>query len=161
MPRTVGASCVAHDTIASCCDGDDHCLAHKHTCQIWSPAQSSALRLRVRRERPDVVLLDLRLPDMLAADGVPELRAVSPDSRILIFTAFPDHSAVRPTLPRGVVACWSRCVRIDSPGRAVTGCAQRQLLGRRFTQRLRRTDHTAGVRRPTTCRDRSHERPDR
>ena len=49
MPRTVGASCVAHDTIASCYDGDDHCLAHKPTWQIWSPAQSSALRLRVSR----------------------------------------------------------------------------------------------------------------
>jgi hypothetical protein len=32
---------VAHGTIASCCDGDDHCLVHKHTWQIWSPDQSS------------------------------------------------------------------------------------------------------------------------
>ena len=52
-------------------------------------------------ERPDVVLLDLRLPDCLAADVVPELHRVSPGSRILLFTAFPEHAAVAPTLAAG------------------------------------------------------------
>lgn len=54
-------------------------------------------------ERPDVVLLDLRLPDCLAADVVPEVHRVSPDSRILLFTAFPEHAAVAPTLAAGAV----------------------------------------------------------
>ena len=49
-------------------------------------------------ERPDVVLLDLRLPDALAVDVVPRLRAVSPGSRVLLFTAFPEHAAVAPSL---------------------------------------------------------------
>ena len=52
-------------------------------------------------ERPNVVLLDLRLPDCLAADVVPRLHRVSPDSRILLFTAFPEHAAVAPTLAAG------------------------------------------------------------
>ena len=52
-------------------------------------------------EGPDVVLLDLRLPDCLAADVVPELHRVSPSSRILLFTAFPEHAAVAPTLAAG------------------------------------------------------------
>jgi two-component system, NarL family, nitrate/nitrite response regulator NarL len=52
-------------------------------------------------ERPDIVLLDLRLPDCLAADVVPEVHRVSPDSRILLFTAFPEHAAVAPTLAAG------------------------------------------------------------
>ncbi len=52
-------------------------------------------------ERPDVVLLDLRLPDCLAADVVPAVHRVSPDSRILLFTAFPEHAAVAPTLAAG------------------------------------------------------------
>jgi len=54
-------------------------------------------------ERPDIVLLDLRLPDCLAADVVPEVHRVSPDSRILLFTAFPEHAAVAPTLAAGAV----------------------------------------------------------
>ncbi|MBW0115215.1 response regulator transcription factor [Pseudonocardia abyssalis] len=53
------------------------------------------------RERPDVVLLDLRLPDALAVDVVPRLRAVSPQSRVLLFTAFPEHAAVAPSLAAG------------------------------------------------------------
>jgi two-component system, NarL family, nitrate/nitrite response regulator NarL len=54
-------------------------------------------------EQPDVVLLDLRLPDRLAADVVPAVHRVSPDSRILPFTAFPEHAAVAPTLAAGAV----------------------------------------------------------
>lgn len=53
------------------------------------------------RERPDIVLLDLRLPDCLAAEVVPEVHRVSPDSRVLLFTAFPEHAAVAPTLAAG------------------------------------------------------------
>ncbi|MEU3984004.1 response regulator transcription factor [Streptomyces sp. NPDC026672] len=53
------------------------------------------------REQPDVVLLDLRLPDCLAADVVPAVHRVSPGSRVLLFTAFPEHAAVAPTLAAG------------------------------------------------------------
>ncbi|ODU07464.1 MAG: DNA-binding response regulator [Pseudonocardia sp. SCN 72-86] len=53
------------------------------------------------RERPDVVLLDVRLPDALAADVVPRLRAVAPGTRVLLFTAFPEHAAVGPSLAAG------------------------------------------------------------
>ena len=51
--------------------------------------------------RPDVVLLDLRLPDGLAVDVVPRLLAASARSRILLFTAFPEHAAVGPSLAAG------------------------------------------------------------
>jgi DNA-binding NarL/FixJ family response regulator len=61
---------------------------------------AGALR-QCARELPDVVLLDLRLPDALAMDVVPRLRAVSPRSRILLFTAFPEHAAVGPSLAAG------------------------------------------------------------
>lgn len=53
------------------------------------------------REKPDVILLDLRLPDALAAEVVPKLHAVTPASRILLFTAFPEHAAVAPSLAAG------------------------------------------------------------
>ncbi|WP_281032715.1 response regulator transcription factor [Nocardia araoensis] len=52
-------------------------------------------------DRYDVVLLDLRLPDGLAADMVPRLHAVSPTTRVLLFTAFPEHAAVAPSLAAG------------------------------------------------------------
>ena len=52
--------------------------------------------------RPDVLLLDLRLPDMLAPEAVRRLRAVCPGVKIVIFTAYPDHGALNATLEAGI-----------------------------------------------------------
>ncbi|MCW0216099.1 MAG: response regulator transcription factor [Pseudonocardia sp.] len=51
--------------------------------------------------RPDLVLLDLRLPDMLAPEVVVALRAVCPAARIVVFTAHGDHHGVRAALDAG------------------------------------------------------------
>jgi DNA-binding NarL/FixJ family response regulator len=58
--------------------------------------------------RLEVVLLDLRPPDALAADVVPRLIEVSPHSRVLLFTAFPTTPPWRPRSPRAHAGCWSR-----------------------------------------------------
>lgn len=50
---------------------------------------------------PDIVLLDLRLPGVDAAELVPRLHAVHPAAKILLFTAFPEHATVAPTLAAG------------------------------------------------------------
>jgi two-component system, NarL family, nitrate/nitrite response regulator NarL len=51
--------------------------------------------------RPDLVLLDLRLPDMLAPEVVVGLREVVPDARIVVFTAHGDHHGVQAALDAG------------------------------------------------------------
>jgi DNA-binding NarL/FixJ family response regulator len=51
--------------------------------------------------RPDVVLLDLRLPDMLAPEVIRGLLANDPAVRIIIFTAYPDHAASTAALDAG------------------------------------------------------------
>jgi two-component system, NarL family, nitrate/nitrite response regulator NarL len=68
---------------------------------VGHAANAAQALVQCARECPDVVLLDLRLPDALAADVVPKLRSVSPMSRILLFTAFPQDAAVAPTLAAG------------------------------------------------------------
>lgn len=55
--------------------------------------------------RPDILLLDLRLPDMLAPEAVRRLRAICPAVKIVIFTAYPDHAALAPTLRAGIDGC--------------------------------------------------------
>jgi DNA-binding NarL/FixJ family response regulator len=55
----------------------------------------------VTRLRPDVVLLDLRLPDMLAPETVGALLAVAPGVKVILFTAYPDHAALGDALAAG------------------------------------------------------------
>lgn len=51
--------------------------------------------------RPDLVLLDLRLPDMLAPEVVLGLREVVPAARVVVFTAHGDHHGVQAALDAG------------------------------------------------------------
>jgi DNA-binding NarL/FixJ family response regulator len=55
----------------------------------------------VQSLRPDVVLLDLRLPDMLGPEAVQALRAHDPTVKIIMFTAYPDHAALDAALAAG------------------------------------------------------------
>lgn len=54
---------------------------------------------------PDVVLLDLRLPDMLAPEVVTGLRTRAPGAKVLVFTAHGDHDGVRAALDAGAHGC--------------------------------------------------------
>ena len=50
---------------------------------------------------PDLVLLDLRLPDMLAPEVVTALRGVLPAAKVVVFTAHGDHAGVAAALDAG------------------------------------------------------------
>lgn len=86
---------VVHDGVAAQLNGHPDLTVVGH-------AETGATAVELcAREQPDIVLLDLRLPDRLAADVVPDVHRVSPGSRVLLFTAFPEHAAVAPTLAAG------------------------------------------------------------
>ncbi len=55
----------------------------------------------VQSLRPDVVLLDLRLPDMLGPEAVQALRSHDPGVKVIMFTAHPDHAALDAALAAG------------------------------------------------------------
>jgi two-component system nitrate/nitrite response regulator NarL len=54
--------------------------------------------------QPDVILLDLRLPDMLGPEIINGIHRVASGARIILFTAYPDHAAVAPALAAGAKA---------------------------------------------------------
>jgi DNA-binding NarL/FixJ family response regulator len=69
-------------------------------------ARTGADGLRLATELgPDVVLLDLRLPDMLASEIIGRLRAAVPGVRIVLFTAYAEHAALSAALEAGVDGC--------------------------------------------------------
>ncbi|AIJ23183.1 response regulator transcription factor [Amycolatopsis methanolica] len=53
----------------------------------------------------DVILLDLRLPDIPAPELVTQLRRVAPRVKILLFTAFADHGAIDVLIEAGADGC--------------------------------------------------------
>jgi DNA-binding NarL/FixJ family response regulator len=61
--------------------------------------------LRCEQFRPDVLLLDLRLPDLPAATICTRLKERHPEIAIVILTAHPEELAVRGCLKAGASAC--------------------------------------------------------
>jgi DNA-binding NarL/FixJ family response regulator len=62
---------------------------------------ATALRL-LEEERPDVLLLDVRLPDASGIEVARRARAVRPDTAIVILTGYDDVAYVRTLLQMGV-----------------------------------------------------------
>lgn len=52
----------------------------------------------VRRERPDMVLLDLMMPGMSGVDVLKELHAIDPDLPVVVITAYPDSELMAQAL---------------------------------------------------------------
>jgi DNA-binding NarL/FixJ family response regulator len=52
-------------------------------------------------ERPDVVLMDLRMPRMEGADATREIRAALPDTQVLVLTTYADDESLFPALKAG------------------------------------------------------------
>jgi DNA-binding NarL/FixJ family response regulator len=56
---------------------------------------------RAHSERPDVVLMDLRMPRMEGAEATRAIRATLPDTQVLVLTTYADDDALFPALQAG------------------------------------------------------------
>src|SRR5580704_12183980 len=53
------------------------------------------------QHRPDVTLMDLRLPDLTGIDAMIAIRAEFPEARVIILTTFEDAGEIRRALGAG------------------------------------------------------------
>jgi DNA-binding NarL/FixJ family response regulator len=58
-------------------------------------------------KRPDVLVLDLRMPGLTGLEAVPDIRSASPDTRIVVYSQHIDEETERDLTAAGVEA-WLR-----------------------------------------------------
>src|SRR5207253_8925721 len=54
-----------------------------------------------RSERPDVVLMDLRMPELEGAEATRRIRNALPDTQVLVLTTYADDASLFPALQAG------------------------------------------------------------
>ncbi|WP_410654060.1 response regulator [Amycolatopsis sp. lyj-112] len=87
-------------------DGVSLLLRYDSAMTVIGSAETGRTAIQRAAElKPALILLDLRLPDMLAPEVIAELRQVHPTGRIVVFTAHGDHQGVRAALDSGAHGC--------------------------------------------------------
>jgi DNA-binding NarL/FixJ family response regulator len=80
-------------------------VAHEADMQLVGRAATARQGIEEhRRVKPDVTLMDLRLPDMSGIGAVSAIRAESPDARVVMLTTFEGDVEIQRALAAGVRA---------------------------------------------------------
>lgn len=113
---------------------DDHDLFRTGLASLLSSqpdievvAQASGGRTGVRLAdelRPDVVLMDLRMPDLGGPDATRQILAQHPATRVLVLTVASDSADVESALEAGAIGFMAKDTPIDSVVVAVRAAAQ-------------------------------------
>lgn len=84
--------------------------------------------LMAARVRPDVVLMDLKLPDAVGLDVAREIQSVAPDARVLFFTSYTDDDAILATMASGAAGFLLKDLGQDVLIRSVLKVAEGQKI---------------------------------
>jgi DNA-binding NarL/FixJ family response regulator len=70
-------------------------LARRPNFQVVAEAGTAADSIELARKfKPDLVIMDVRLPDGSGVEACREIRAEMPDTKVVILTSYPDEEAV-------------------------------------------------------------------
>jgi two-component system response regulator DevR len=130
---------------------DDHELVRRGLCDVLAGARdvtvigeaataAEAVR-EVQRLAPDVVLLDVRLPDGSGIDVCRQVRAKDPSVRFLVLTSYDDREALVAALRAGASGFVLKQIRGPALIDAVRGVA----AGRAVGAEVRAADPVAAV----------------
>lgn len=91
----------------------------------------------VRDLRPDVVLMDLRMPELDGADATRQIHAALPDTQVLILTTYADDDSLFPALEAGARGYLTKDASAEEIERAIRAVADgRTHLDPAIQQRL-------------------------
>ena len=88
---------------------------------------AEAIRLAARH-RPDVVLMDLRMPKLDGVEATREIRAAQPETEIVVLTTHADEASILDALRAGARGYLTKDAGIQEIARAVHAAAAHQSL---------------------------------
>src|SRR5581483_4725074 len=108
-----------------------------------------AVRL-ILEQRPDVVLLDLRLPHLSGVDVMRQVKAQAPDVRFLVLTTYDTESYIGPALAAGAQGYLLKDAAPDELARGVRavvagGAALEPGVAARLLERMNEPDRSGGL----------------
>ena len=89
-----------------------------------------------RRFRPDLVVMDVRLPDGSGIEACREIRAEMPETRVVILTSYPDEDAVLSAIIAGASGYLLKQVRARDLVAALEAVGRESLLDPAVTGRV-------------------------
>ena len=113
-------------------------LRRRHELAVVGEADSVASAIEeARNTEPDVVIMDIRLPDGSGVEACREIRAERPDTKVIMLTSYADEEAVFASIMAGAIGYLlkqtSTKTLIEAIGRAMQG---ESLLDPAVTQRV-------------------------
>jgi len=108
-------------------DGVVTILSLQSDIKVVGEAENGEVAVQIARQtKPDVVLLDMRMPKMGGLEAIPKLKEVSPNSRILVLTSFAESDEVYQTIKAGALGFLLKDARRDQLLQAIRDVANGQ-----------------------------------
>jgi two-component system, NarL family, response regulator LiaR len=100
-------------------------LASQPDIEVVAQASGGRMGVRLAAElRPDVILMDLRMPDLHGPDATQAILDANPGARVVVLTVVTDDAAVTSALEAGACGFLAKDMPIDSVAMAVRAAEQ-------------------------------------